>query len=486
MNYSSHKILLASSGAIIASPILATLIEWPFWFLILFASLGIVVLLSSFLLSGKNKQKHAFFGIVILCFCLGVGRAQSFKHELPYSGYIGSKVSFIATVKNLSVIPSGNNLQKIYLQADGFNNQIQALVPGSISLSYGDRVHVTGKLQPPDNRMLATSIYAQMYYPKLELLSKDNPSFVKEVLKIKKSYLNLVSDKLDGQVAGFILALTIGDGSMLSDNTKSLLIATGTSHITSVSGMNVNIILFSLFTPLASTIGRRKASVVSIGLLIFYVVLTGLTVPALRAAVAGVILLVAKLFNRPSDGIKTLLFTATIFVLWNPLSIVYDISFQLSFAATLGVLLFVPQFVSNFSLPKNKYVKSAVLGLYVTLSAFLMTLPLTATYFGQTSLVAIPANLLILPFTETLMFLGGVLAMPGFVGALVAFLINKLIDLLVFILAALGGLKYSQINFDADLFLGICIFSAVLLLYLYLSRKAVNKKFSIEEWDVLW
>lgn len=145
----------------------------------------------------------------------------------------------------------------------------------------------------------------------------------------------------------------------------------------------------------------------AIGFLSLYALLTGLQPPAVRATVFGSISLFATLVGRRSDALRLLILVATLMVAWNPLLLFYDAGFQLSFLATAGMILLVSAITARIEWVPDVFELRTTMA--TTTAALLATTPLILFSFGLLSVVALPANLILVPLMNFVM-IGGLVA----------------------------------------------------------------------------
>jgi competence protein ComEC len=170
-------------------------------------------------------------------------------------------------------------------------------------------------------------------------------------------------------------------------------------------------------------LGPRKgavAAVVGIGL---YTVLVGANAAVVRAAIMGGLSIFARQVGRRQYGLNTLAFTAAVMALFNP-HVLWDVGFQLSVAATLGLVLYAEPLSQAFKRWASRYIPQETaerlarpVGEYLlfTLAAQLLTLPVLAYHFRSISLLALVANPLILPAQPPVMILSGMAVILGLV-----------------------------------------------------------------------
>ena len=123
----------------------------------------------------------------------------------------------------------------------------------------------------------------------------------------------------------------------MPDEFHRLLRDTGTLHVIAASGMNVTIVAAVLMMFLVKLFARRAAIILAILGIIFYCFLAGASPPVVRAAIMGTVAYVAGFLGRERDGLVILVGSAMLMLLVNPWYI-FDIGWQLSFAATGGIL----------------------------------------------------------------------------------------------------------------------------------------------------
>ncbi|MBQ9968040.1 MAG: DNA internalization-related competence protein ComEC/Rec2 [Oscillospiraceae bacterium] len=229
-----------------------------------------------------------------------------------------------------------------------------------------------------------------------------------------------------GQTRALVKALLTGDRSDLSYKIYNALSVAGLSHAVAVSGMHVSILVGML----ALLFGKssRLTAVLGIPIIVSFALMTGASPSVCRAAVMQILLLLAPLVRRERDDITSLAAAAFVLLAQDPWCIA-SVSFQLSFAAVAGLMLFSSTIQKKLLLllkgPKwiRRFVAS---GVAATLSATLITLPLTMFYFGMVSIVGLPVNLLTLWAVELVFVWGLISCLIGSLGTCVAFAVDIL------------------------------------------------------------
>lgn len=213
---------------------------------------------------------------------------------------------------------------------------------------------------------------------------------------IKSIIINRINNIYDEKYSGFLISFLLGDKRFVSKRIENLMINAGLSHITSISGFNVNLIISFLYFILVDIgINRRKIFYLIIPILIFFTIITGFNPPVLRAVIMSIIILFIQQVGRPYDPLSILLFVGYTMLLFNP-KYVFDISFLLSFFSTFAIIFIKPK-VDNFIPDRFDFI-SLKENISSTLSVFIITSPIVFIFFNKLNFLSIINNILVLPF----------------------------------------------------------------------------------------
>lgn len=226
--------------------------------------------------------------------------------------------------------------------------------------------------------------------------------------EVRRNLDQRISQLLPSPQAELLSGVLLGQNKNLPVSLKLALRDTSTLHIVVASGQNLSMVA-GFFLSLAGLIKRKHAIILSLLAVIFYTLLTGVQVPVLRAAIMFSLSSLAALSGRQKEGWWVLMVTAALMLLVNP-KWISDLSFQLSFLATFGVVVISPVLLQFLH-------KIPILGqdLSVTLAAQLMVTPVIAANFHQISLVSLITNAMILWTVPFVMILGSVALVFSFV-----------------------------------------------------------------------
>jgi len=294
--------------------------------------------------------------------------------------------------------------------------------------NYGDVLEISGKLKTPQTgedfdyaRYLAKDdIYSVIYYPQIKLLRSGAGNFIKvSLFRVKNKFENSIGQILTEPQASLLAGLVLGEKRGFSPELMSDFSRTGTTHIIALSGYNITIIGVALMNFFNFFMLRRSVSFwVAAAIIVLFVIMTGASASAVRAAVMGILVLIAQQAGRLYSIRNALIFAGALMVYFNPKVLTFDLGFQLSFAATLG-LIYLSPILKNWVVGDETIKKTPkfILGLkeilVATLSAQIAVLPLLVINFGQLSLIAPLANVLILAFIPVTMFWGFLAGLAG-------------------------------------------------------------------------
>ncbi|MEK6645338.1 MAG: ComEC/Rec2 family competence protein [Candidatus Firestonebacteria bacterium] len=216
--------------------------------------------------------------------------------------------------------------------------------------------------------------------------------------------------------AGLLDGLMLGNEKALPMEYREMFRDTGTMHILAVSGLNVGFMVFIFFTFLRFlSLNKRISSGITIIFIILFATITGSSASVLRASIMAITVLIAYFLERDTDIYNSLALSALIILVVSPLSL-FDVGFQLSYVATIGIIYVASLFEKVFS-PLPKFIRVT---LAVTLSAQLAVYPFLTYYFNKVSLISVFANIVIVPLASLSTALGFVTTIIGFISIEIA------------------------------------------------------------------
>lgn len=328
---------------------------------------------------------------------------------------------------------------------------------------YGDQVKIYGELILPKNfappaggsdfdyisYLAKDNIFTIMNYPEIKTIpvelsfaEKIKLPIYRYIYRAKNAFENSINRSLAEPNTSFINGILLGTRSQIPPDLKEAFARTSTSHILAISGFNITLIaeIFSWFFLLFFR--RRVTFWFSIIGVAVFTILTGAQASVVRAAIMGMILLVAYREGRLYGAKNAVTFAGALMILFDPRILRYDVGFQLSFMATLGLIYISPLLEKYFTSVRWKLPEFFKLReiMTMTLAAQIAVLPLLLFYFRNLSLVALPTNILVLPVIPYLMFLGFGMGLTGLIWPF----LGRLIGYFVWLLSAveLGIVKF--------------------------------------------
>lgn len=282
---------------------------------------------------------------------------------------------------------------------------------------------------------------------------------------------------LEAPVRDVLQGMVLGDDEGFDEALADDFRRSGLMHIMAVSGENV-VLVCALLGALLRTLGlgRRGRLFLLLPAVAVYVILAGASPSIVRAGIAGGVVLIAGLVARPTDAPLLVLVPAAVMLTLNP-NTLFDASFQLSFAAVLGLFLLGRRLTRGFGALPGPLAEQAG----VTTAASLATAPVSLAAFGQVSLVAVPANLVGGFVLGPVMLLGMLSVALGFVspwisvplnvvsGTLIAFLIE-----VARLFAAAPGATYAWHGVSLGFCLALVVLAAVVVLPLLAARRGLG------------
>ena len=276
--------------------------------------------------------------------------------------------------------------------------------------------------------------------------------------RFAKSIADMIEKLFDDDVSPFMQALLVGKREKLNSDTalSTALSASGISHVVAISGMHVTFLMGFLA---AIVRNKRLFSLFGIPILLLFMAMTGFTPSVTRAGIMQVFLICAPLFKRESDSLTSLSASLLVLLSVNPYSSA-SVGLQLSFAATLGIILFTGKIDAALtdSLHENRRQRSKVFkavagfiatSLATTAGATVFTSPLAAIHFGTVSLMAPITNLLTLWAVSLAFPLGIVACALGFImlllGMIAAVPVSYAVRYVIFAARTLAGIPYAVV-----------------------------------------
>jgi competence protein ComEC len=391
----------------------------------------IIFLISSyFLLIRKN-----IFALLILTAVLGVIYYQFFSYiQLENTNIsFGIEENYIGIVKNVKSFDKYQQLEVDLIDTD--KGKISLNINPYPQFEYGDLIKFTTTInkfpEKYNNYFLSRGIFGQASFLDIELIDKNKGSFVKaKLINFKDKVKTIFKTSLPKKQSAFLSGITIGSREDFSEEFKEKMSLSGTTHLVALSGYNISIIAWSVGLLLASFFSTSVSFYLSILVIILFVIMAGAEASIVRAAIMGIILLLSTQTERMFNPRNAIVVSAFIMVLFNPRILLFDIGFQLSFVALLGIVYLSPVFKKILRIQSPGFL-SWKENMVITASAQIMALPILLFSFGTFSLSSILANILILGVIPFTMAIGFIMAGVGLFSTFLAKILGGLVGVLI-------------------------------------------------------
>lgn len=409
------------------------------------AALLLSLCLTALLLARTLETPSHRWRVLALALCTVAG-AVRLALALPrgdpaeVASYVGTGPVALQALVLEDPVPRSRSRAEVLLQVrrldpgDGQAREVQgtvlARVPADAPLLSGDLVAVEGALQAlpygtsPSytHYLLARGVDALLDARRPEVLARGQAGFPWQALyALRRAARASIQRILPEPQAGLLTGILLGQKRALPSEVMDQFNATGISHIVVISGWNIAVLAALVARISRPWLGRRGAGAASILGVWAYVLFVGLEPPVVRAGITGTLALLALLLHREALALNSLAAAGIAMTLWRPF-LLWDASFQLSFAATLGLIAFASPLEAAARrwlarlLPEGLAARLVAWlnePLFVSLAAQAMVLPLLLHGFGRLSLVAPLANLLVLPVQPLLMAWGAAATVAG-------------------------------------------------------------------------
>ncbi|MBX4190207.1 ComEC family competence protein [Candidatus Parcubacteria bacterium] len=395
---------------------------------------------------------------------------------------------YITEIQNNQIIFKAKELE-VADRVFNINEEVLLVTRENSALKMGQTISVNGPVRIPENfsdfnyqeYLEHKGIYTTMLSPRIQpapsiqlsFLTRIKLSLYSKLFEVRTKFESGLAHAISEPYSSYLLGVLLGNKTQLPDSLVQAFNTTGTTHILAVSGYNITIIAEALLAVLVFFTRRRNAFWLSLIIILCFTLLTGATASVVRAAVMGSLLLCANSYGRLYDPKNSILLAAAVMVWHNSSVLRFDIGFQLSFLAVLGLFYIYPILKQKtFKLPAGRGIKELLL---MSLSAQLAVAPLLAYYFHSFSVVSLPTNLLVLPVVPAVMLLGFLSGLAGLVLPVLGTLVGSLAWVLsayqLRVITLFASLPHASLSITLNSFwLGIIYVALVCLVWKFYTK----------------
>lgn len=388
-----------------------------------FVVLGFVMF-AGFILFFPHEALRIVF--IACCFCCigGIAFYLSSQDILEADLYgVGQKISFDARIINTPDKRASGATFLIVRPIDEHIIHNVRITIYSGSYRMGEYINVSGILEEPENFsgfdyrgwLAKQEIAYVVQNPSIRYLGRRQKSINTILSDIRVNMRTGIENMLPPYPSSLYRAMILGERGAIDKSTQENLQRAGLSHIVAISGMHIAVLFFIIFFIFSSlNIPRAKSGVIAICIIGLYALMIGTPASVTRAASMVSVFFIAERIGRPHNSLRILLLIATIMVALNPLIIRYDVGFQLSFVAVLGIIVSLQYHDRFLFFITERLGLRSLIG--VSLSAQGATLPLVVGHFGFFPVLGIISNVLVVSILPLLLILGIVTMVLGVIG----------------------------------------------------------------------
>jgi competence protein ComEC len=304
-------------------------------------------------------------------------------------------------------------------------------------------------------------------------------TLLSEIAHFREYLIFCINSSFSPKVGRLLLGLVLGVDDLYSiPSLRKALIDTGTIHVVVVSGFNISLV-YNFFKKLIKFPSRMLTFFLSHLFLLLYILLVGFHPPVVRAWVMVLYSSLGKCLGRSTTVVYVLLASAFVILCVKP-SYLYNLSFQLSFLATLGLIVFSPSISGLIEKTFRETNTPFIDDLISTLAAQVLVWPLISYKFGRVSLVSPVVNALVLwivPLATILgfFFLLSVLLVP-FISSFFQVFLNYILNLFIYLIDLFSRLPFASVRFRISTQFMFFYYGFVLFYLLFFRRNSdINK-----------
>lgn len=457
--------------------------------------MGMACLVAWRITSSRWNAPLFLIGIGFVCFALGTLRmyvADLYVSPLtPYEnkavvleGSIAQEPEIRDSSIHVYIEPKGDDErgdERILVFVDRFKQR-------SEDLSYGDVVRVEGKLSRPESFVAdggrvfdypgflkSKGVEFVVYRGEVSVLAQEQDTFFGDLFRGKQKFMETFEHAVPEPYAGLGEGLLLGVKRALGNDLEATFRETGIIHIVVLSGYNIMIVVEFVMFFLSFVFFPRTRMIVGLGVIVLFALLVGLSATVVRASLMAGLLIVARGTGRTYAVLRALMLAGVGMLIHNPYLLVHDPGFQLSFLATLALILVAPHIESRLTLIPELWGTRSFLT--ATLATQIFVLPLLLYHMGLVSVLSVFVNVLVLPMVPIAMlftFITGIVGMfSSTLGLISGFFAYLSLAYIIKVAGFFGSFSFASFSIDAFPF-WIVILSYLLYWYV-LFRLAQNE-----------
>ena len=331
---------------------------------------------------------------------------QNYKYDNLYKDLDGKDIEITGIVQlktkekyKIKVITKGYKNTNLYLKNDK-----------KLNLEYGDKITINGTFSKPITRtnykgfdyrnyLKTLKIYGSLKAKNVKIISKDNENFISKFTH--KLSINIdqaiENSSLQNDEKALIKGILLGDKENISEDIINNFSASNISYILAVSGMHIAYIIIVSNFIFNKLIGKHYSKLITSTIIFVYMCITNFTSSVVRAGVAGILITMSNFFYRKNDTWEDLSIALLVILFYNPF-LLQNVGLQLSYAGTIGIIIFKQTLNKQLKTHLSKVEKRAIRRNKQITKMFIKILNTKVSQaIIQAILVTISANLMVMP-----------------------------------------------------------------------------------------
>jgi competence protein ComEC len=294
-----------------------------------------------------------------------------------------------------------------------------ARVPAYLEYRPGDRLELLGEVALPDtgdpfsyrDYLARQGIRVILVFPTVRLVTPGSSLGPNEAFAVARRTASLALERAVAEPSGpLAAAMIIGDRSGLPRELRDAFNAVGATHIIAISGINFALLVAFLLVALRPVSSRSLRLGITVAAVVLYAALVGPQPSVVRAAIMGALFAWGRFLGRPNDALTGLAVSAVGMTAMRP-DWLWDVGFQLSFVATVGLVVLAPPIERAL----GSWPDWLRISIATTVAATIATAPITAASFGQIAPASAPVTLLSAPVVGPSMLAGAATVVAGMI-----------------------------------------------------------------------
>lgn len=371
----------------------------------------------------------------------------------------------------------------------------QLRVPLYPKFKIGETVKISGKVSVPTviyphggeksfdyaTYLHTKNVGSESLFPKVEVIDSEAHTLTAILGRWKENMVGKINMFVESPASSLASGMLFGNSDMSKELTDTFRTA-GLSHIIVLSGFNIAIVIsfiLFVFAFLPLTLRIVFASICVIG----FVTMVGAEASVMRATCMAFVTLLSTLIGRAYVARQALILSLLAIILYEPSSLLHDVSLHLSFLATAGIVYAT----DPIKIIVMRYINStSIVELFTTAcAAYISTLPYILFTFGRVSVYALVANVVALPFVPFAMLLSFFTVVSSYmsdtIARVVGFMDTLVIDVILFVARSVERLPFSSFAFTTSAFGAVCLYVVLVSIVVYFSQKEIDETLATTE-----